>query len=64
MYFDFRKNDVLFYLYSRLVDWVPYFEERYKLPVEFTTWQALLTIGILKYSKIVIQRDAIPSDDV
>jgi GT2 family glycosyltransferase/glycosyltransferase involved in cell wall biosynthesis len=50
--------------YVRLVDWKPYFEERYKLPVEFTTWQSLLTTDILKYSKVVIQRDAIPSDDV
>ena len=50
--------------YVRLVDWTSYFEEKYALPVEFTTWQSLLTADISSFSKVVIQRDAIPSNDV
>jgi GT2 family glycosyltransferase/glycosyltransferase involved in cell wall biosynthesis len=50
--------------YVRLIDWKTYFESRYNMSVESTTWQSMLTTEVLKFSKVVIQRDAIPRDDV
>lgn len=47
--------------YVRLIDWKSEFEQQTNLKVEFISWEDLLTQKCNELSKVIIQRDAIPS---
>src|SRR5690606_5422284 len=59
-----RFPDVPPTAYVRLVDWRQWFEREHGQPVDNVEWNALLRSDIAGYSRVVIQRDAIPAGRV
>lgn len=47
--------------YVRLVDWKEWFENLEGKLIQFTDWQDVFSCEVIKYEKLVIQRDAIPA---
>jgi glycosyltransferase involved in cell wall biosynthesis len=59
-----RFPDVPPTAYVRLVDWKAWFEREYGQPVDYVEWGTLLGSDVACYSKVVIQRDAVPAERV